>query len=331
MPRELAPTGEILFQGITLNEFSPDFSFDPLKPQGIDGAYIRATAGSDYTDAKFETYAARAQTAGLRTGFYHYLTAEDETSALAQTQFFARAIAGKNYTLRPAMRFDMLSGLGADAANRVAQAFLAAVEAATGATPVVYTDAESANLLWNRSIADKYPLWVVDEREANNPDAGNSPWRGWVGWQYGRSSELSGGTGAVPLSRFTAGILKSQIIIPETPPQTPDDGTKIICVTVAYGDTLSAIARVFNISVSDIAALNAIENPNRIFPGQRLYLRVDNSVPYACCEQYIVRPGDTLTGIAARFGIPWKRIAAINELSDPDLIFPGQTFKLGLC
>lgn len=330
MARALAPTGEILFQGITLNEFSPDFSFDELKPQGIEGVIIRATAGSDYTDAQFETFAARAQEAGLRTGFYHYLTAEDETEALAQAQYFARAISSQNYTLRPAMRFDMLSGLTTDAANRIAQTFLAAVEASTGVTPAVYTDAETANLIWNRAIAEKYPLWVIDEREADNPDAGASPWSGWVGWQYRRSNVISGGTGFVPVSRFTAGMLKSQIVLPETP-STPESSTKIVCVTVAYGDTLTAIARVFNISVSDIVALNAIENPNLIFPGQRLYLRVDNSAPYPCCEQYTVRPGDTLSGIAARFGISWNRIAAINELADPDLIFPGQTFKLGLC
>ena len=55
------------------------------------------------------------------------------------------------------------------------------------------------------------------------------------------------------------------------------------------------------------------------------------SVPYACCDQYIVRRGDTLSGIAERFGLEWRRIASINEISNPNLIYPGQVIKLGIC
>ena len=77
--------------------------------------------------------------------------------------------------------------------------------------------------------------------------------------------------------------------------------------------------------------LNAIANPNRIYPGQRLYLRVAQTVPYPCCDAYTVRRGDTLSGIGARFGVDWRRLASINEIANANLILPGQTIKLGLC
>ncbi|HEY2688570.1 MAG TPA: LysM peptidoglycan-binding domain-containing protein [Streptosporangiaceae bacterium] len=46
---------------------------------------------------------------------------------------------------------------------------------------------------------------------------------------------------------------------------------------------------------------------------------------------YTVQPGDTLSGIAARFGISWKSLYAKNKKaigSNPDLIFAGQVLKL---
>jgi LysM repeat protein len=45
------------------------------------------------------------------------------------------------------------------------------------------------------------------------------------------------------------------------PPQT---------YVVASGDTLGAIARMFDVSVEDLASLNDIEDPNRISVGQEL-------------------------------------------------------------
>lgn len=39
---------------------------------------------------------------------------------------------------------------------------------------------------------------------------------------------------------------------------------------------------------------------------------------------YIVKPGDILSSIAAKFGTTYQKIARDNNISDPDLIYPGQ-------
>ena len=44
-----------------------------------------------------------------------------------------------------------------------------------------------------------------------------------------------------------------------------------------------------------------------------------------------MKKGDTLSGIASRFSLNWRRIASINEISNPNLIRPGQVIKLGVC
>ncbi|HNM97482.1 MAG TPA: LysM domain-containing protein, partial [Marmoricola sp.] len=45
-------------------------------------------------------------------------------------------------------------------------------------------------------------------------------------------------------------------------------------------------------------------------------------------KTYVVKSGDTLSEIGARFGVDWRDIARINHVENPDLIFPGQKFKI---
>lgn len=327
MAKALSASGEVLFQGITVNEFSAQYDFENARNSGIGGVILRATAGDDYVDARLNEAAKAVSDAGLRLGFYHYLTADDASEARAQAQFFASAIAPYSYNLRPSMLFGAADGLSTDEANSIASAFLSTLQSAVGTAPAVYTDVQSANLLYSRSIAQSYPLWVMDTGNVDAPAAGNSPWSYWVGWQYRNSLDPACQSGGTPVSRFTAGMLRQQIV----PPAKPEADTKLICVTVSYGDTLGSIARLFNTSVEEIAELNDISDPNRIFPGQRLFLRVSSGIPYACCDQYVVKRGDTLSEIANRFGTTWRRLASINEIANPNLIYPGQIIKLGLC
>lgn len=43
---------------------------------------------------------------------------------------------------------------------------------------------------------------------------------------------------------------------------------------------------------------------------------------------YTVVKGDTLSGIAARYGSTWRKLAEYNSITDPNLIFPGQRIKI---
>lgn len=48
----------------------------------------------------------------------------------------------------------------------------------------------------------------------------------------------------------------------------------------------------------------------------------------AAFENYTVRTGDSLPEIGARFGVPSQEIARLNSIENPDLIFPGQVFRI---
>lgn len=43
---------------------------------------------------------------------------------------------------------------------------------------------------------------------------------------------------------------------------------------------------------------------------------------------YTVKSGDTLSEIALGFGVDWHEMAELNNLENPDLIYPGQVFKV---
>lgn len=57
---------------------------------------------------------------------------------------------------------------------------------------------------------------------------------------------------------------------------------------------------------------------------------VASVAPPADAGVYIVQPGDTLSGIAARYGTTWQALAAANGITNPDLIYPGQAVTINV-
>lgn len=320
----LEPLGQILYQGATINEFTGQIDFARARAAGLGAVYIRATAGCDYADASLPGYAAAARAAGLQVGYYHYLNAQSVQEARAQARNFLRAIQDLPIDLRPALLVETVSNLTIDEANDIALAFLETVEYASALVPILYTDARSANLLWTSAIASRFPLWVID-LNSDAPDVSDALWPAWTGWQYTDSGQVDGIPGRAKLSSFSANIITEYE--PECIQPQPE-GTKLICVTVAYGDTLSAIADLFNTTVREIVRINNIANPNRIYPGNRLYIRVPSSTPVPPCETYTVKRGDTISGIAGRLDISQRDLVSINQLANANLIYPGQILKL---
>jgi LysM repeat protein len=104
--------------------------------------------------------------------------------------------------------------------------------------------------------------------------------------------------------------------------QEPCDDT----VTVQPGDTLSAIARLCETTVSALVAANpVITNPNLIFPGQVLQLP-DAETPTLPTEGFVytVQPGDWLADIARRHGVSVDTLLAVNpQVEAPDELEPG--------
>ena len=97
--------------------------------------------------------------------------------------------------------------------------------------------------------------------------------------------------------------------------------TGTIYYVVKSGDTLGGIASRYGTTWQRLQVLNGLSNPNRIYPGQRL--KVTGNV--GTQRTYIVRYGDTLSGIAAKLGTSVYNLQSKNGIRNANLIFVGQT------
>lgn len=154
---------------------------------------------------------------------------------------------------------------------------------------------------------------------------GNDKWSTWVGWQYTSTGRVSGISGNVDRNRFTDGILLSStepIPTPEVPDQ-PEENTTIT-YTVKPGDTLSKIARKYGTTVSNIISLNpSIKNPNLIYPGEIFTIKQSDNENVTSTVYTVVR-GDTLSEIALKYDTTVSNLVKLNNISNPNLIYPGQ-------
>lgn len=96
---------------------------------------------------------------------------------------------------------------------------------------------------------------------------------------------------------------------------------------VRRGETLSSIARSYGVSVNSLMQANNIRDPNRIFVGQRLCIPGGGGGGHpggSCANVHTVRYGETLSGIAAMYGVSTWAIMEANGISKPNRIFAGQ-------
>jgi LysM repeat protein len=92
---------------------------------------------------------------------------------------------------------------------------------------------------------------------------------------------------------------------------------------VQPGESLSGIARIYGVSASALANANGLPNPNYIYVGQRLNIPAGDDTTI-----HIVAAGDTLFGIALRYGVTPAQVAAANGLYDPGRIYIGQRLRI---
>ena len=129
----------------------------------------------------------------------------------------------------------------------------------------------------------------------------------------------------------------------EVPSPVVKNTISYITYTVQAGDTLWAIARKYNCSITEIMAANSdrIKNPNRIHAGWQLKIPksgapISGSTPDAVLPKnkksgiYIVRQGDTLWKIARKYNCSVAEIVSLNRelIRDPALIYSGWELKV---
>ena len=322
--RAIPPSGGRQYRGIDISEFQGEIDFEEVRRSGIEAVYIRAGAG-EYTDEYFAENYERARAAGLKIGFYHYVTARSVEEGRRQARFFASLAAGREPDMRLAMDFEYFGSLSVSQINAISEAYLDELTALTKRGAVIYSDLSNARNIFSRALAEKYPLWAA-QYGADEPSA-NGKWREWVGFQYTDEGRVGGIYGNVDRNIFTEGIFLSDSGRIDGEKRTSVRArTRTLTVYVRTGDTLWAIAREYGTTVEAIARENRIVDPNRIFAGERL--RITLPARGSGEEIYTVRRGDTPISIAGKFGVALSALEDRNGLERGETIYAGDKLSI---
>ena len=312
-----------------------------------DFVIIKATEGKSYVDPSCDTFFQQALSLGKKLGIYHFANNSDNT-AQQEADWFIQNTRGYIGKAIPVLDWED------NITDNVPWAleWLQRVEEAYGCKPIIYMSESVVNRHdWSSVANANYGIWVAKYRD-NLPDynydmskAGNMPsikyWSTMALWQWTSTGRLNGWNGNLDLDVFYgdttawdkylgsgSGVVTPSNPKPSAPVEQPSESYQTY--TVQSGDTLSAIASKFGTTYQKIAADNGIANPNIIHPGQilKIYGSSNQSNSTSSYQTYTVKSGDTLSGIGSKFGVSYQKIAADNNISNPNLIHPGQVLKI---
>jgi LysM repeat protein len=103
---------------------------------------------------------------------------------------------------------------------------------------------------------------------------------------------------------------------------------------VQQGETLYRISVKYGVGIEALMAANSLSNADHIYAGQILvipqagYAGTSEQVDTNQAETYVVRAGDTLSGISLRFGVSLSALQTTNNLINPSQIYGGQTLVI---
>ena len=310
---------------IDVSEHQGNINWDQVKSTGVEGVIIRCGYGDDIAsqdDIYWKRNADECTRLGIPFGVYIYSYATSMAQAESEAQHALRCVKG--YKLSYPIYLDLEhSGTEAGAVDR-AKRFGDIIEAA-GYWCGIY-----ANLSWWNNYLpglDRFTKWIAQYNSQCDYTGKNKDM-----WQYTSGGRVAGISENVDMNecyRDLPAEIKGGSGSASTPKPTPAPAPAPAPAsrtdTVKSGDTLSEIAAKYGTTYQHLADINGISNPNVIYAGQ--VLKIDGAATAA--KTYTVKSGDTLSGIAAKYGTTYQHLAQINGIGNPDLIHPGQVLKIG--
>ena len=298
-----------------------------------DFVIIKATEGKSYVDKSCDSFFQQALSLGKKLGVYHFANNSDNT-ARQEADWFIQNTRGYIGKAIPVLDWED------NITDNVSWAleWLQRVEEAYGCKPLIYMSESVVNRHdWSPVANANYGIWVAKYRD-NLPDynydmskAGNMPsikyWSTMALWQWTSTGRLNGWNGNLDCNVFygdatawdkyvgsgSGSNTPSNPITPQQPSRLSNEEMAKKVIAGEYGDYPERKTRL-EAEGYNYEAIQKIVNQTYA-----------NSSSY---QTYVVKSGDTLSGIGSKFGVTYQKIAADNNISNPNLIHPGQVLKI---
>lgn len=270
----------------------------------------------------------RAVDSGKSIGVYHYAMGRD---ANTEADFFIDNVRG--YVGNAVLVLDWESQDNPQFGNGAwVETWVRHVHDRTQVWPIVYVQASALGQLTS-FVREHCGVWVAQYASMAVTGYQETPWLygsyGEAMRQYTSNGYVPGYAGRLDLNYFRGERWQwdayahgdgANVSAPET--SIGGNVAQSACVVVTSGDTLSGIAERTGLLPWQSWHGYASGNPAVIYPGETVCY--GGAAQSNVARTYTVVSGDSLWSV---FGSDWVRVASLNGLSNPSLIYPGQILR----
>ena len=341
-------------KGIDVSQWQGNIDWQKVKGAGVQFAMLRAGYGRNNLDTKFHRNAQGAAAAGIPVGLYWFSYALNVEIARKEAQY-AVELAKKYKITWPIaydLEYDTVSyavkngvTITKSLATQMAIAFCEEIKR-LGYIPMVYTNLDYLNRYFDRSKLP-YDLWYA--QYASTASVADKEI-----WQYSSKGSVPGIAGNVDMNHGYKDYGNGGDSKPDpapTPSPAPSGTTLNLAVAVMQGkygagqDRKNALGTRYQ-EVQDfinhIASASTDTLVAEVMQGKYgngetrktvlggRYKAVQDKIDGkgSGAVYYTVRTGDTLSGIAAKYGTTYQKIAQMNGIANPNKIYVGQKLRV---
>lgn len=190
---------ESVFKGIDISNHNGYVDFNAVKLAGIKAVYMKASESDYFVDQYADENSKNAKLAGLKIGFYHYLTGT--SSPEAQARLFYQCIKDKPNDLKPCVDVEVSPSTALNYTVR----FINEFKKLSNMDVCIYTYSNFINNF--DSSLSSYSLWEANYNNSPFSLPTNNIWNTKAGHQYTSEGYIPGVNGQVDIDVFNHDIL----------------------------------------------------------------------------------------------------------------------------
>lgn len=295
--------------GIDVSQHQGEIIWDKVKSQ-INFAILRlgwiGNKNNHTLDTQFERNYNECKRLGIPVGVYVYCYSSSEEAAKAGANWTIGKLKGK--TLELPVYIDMedssIANRGKEVLTNICISFNSVIEA-NGRWAGVYANRNwFDNYLNKEEIKKRYTTWIATY--VNEIDKYKGEYDIWQNSSKGRVDGIKGNVDTNYMYRDLITEIKGKV---ENAPQ----------ITKSIVDLANeVIAGKHGVGEERKKSLGSLYDEVQAKVNEIMGVKKETT------KTYIVQKGDTLSSIAKKFGTTYKKIAADNNISNPNKIYAGQ-------